>query len=150
MNNVLEQLEKLCKDNGMDMYDIRKMLDEDNQEKLRVQNKNEYESHKALIGKCYKFEDEYYKVISIKADHNSCVSCLVFPEHPQYIYEPLFRMSNIGCKYEGNVYLKGITVEDTMVRMLLECMKEISEGEYRYAYHRFCNELIDLEMEDFR
>ena len=150
MNNVLEQLEKLCKENNMDMYDIRTMLQKETEEKMKVQNKNEYESHRVLIGKCYKFNDKYYKVISIKADHNARVSCLVFPEHPKYVFEPLCRMSNIGCEYEGDIYLEGIRVEDPMVRMVLECMEEIPEGEYRYAYHRFCNELIDLEMEDYR
>lgn len=153
MDNI-QKFNEWCKTNNIDpdnFIETYKNREEKNRRKKDIER---FESHKELIGKCYKEGSKYYKVVSIKAGNSCRVSCLIFDEHPNVDFKHNYQKVFWHSDYEGKFIFDCIDVDDVLVGTKygtiigLTDWKEISEGEYRYAYHRFCNELIDMKIED--
>lgn len=166
MNELYNKFKKWCAANDADPYIISEYTNRMIAEERHGRVINSVEDNAYLVGKCFKMEVrpynrlfpsmwKYLKVVSNRAENEYRVTCLVFDEHPWYWFNyNSDRFAYNNDYYEGAFDFDGIYVEDIMVESpdtflpaLLRDYIEISQTEYRIAYERYCEELINLKWE---
>ena len=112
------------------------------------------ESHKDLVGKCYKYKEapsamfpemyRYIKIISYQSYNERSVECLSFYEHPVYWFDYQAHLGNLpGDYFFGSFDFTAFFTDDIYVDNLAE-MTEISEEEFRDAARKYLDELLNL------
>ena len=123
---------------GIDMEDIYKELS--NQiDKARLRNIEEaIAANKKYVGKYYRQNDNYFKVISNKASSPNRVSVLQFRKEPKFLFNKIgsYNPSSIGL-YDLNTFFT-----DDILTSILQEMEEISEEEFRLAAKAHFNTLL--------
>lgn len=153
MSDLLNKFQEFCKENNTDMQSVLREIDEQQGEIAKQKRIQKFESHKNLIGKCFKNNDKYFKVISIRADNDSRISCLEFDEHPSYYFTKTFQRAFWHCDYEGYFDFDGIYVDDEILGKVygnapgLVDWEEITEEEYKVAFKNYCEELLEMDWE---
>ena len=147
MSDLFQQFEEWCNEHNTQPEHIRDMMIDKCKQEQEQEIISRYESHRHLIGNYYYHDHAYYKVISIKANNEYRVSCLVFYENPSYNFTPLLHKARTYSDYEGTMCLDCIYVDDFLVS-IIEGWQQISETEYRIAYEHFFNTLYGLEWDN--
>lgn len=154
MDKIIKKFEQWCRDNQITPTELtneyknickKKQIDEDNKR---------FESHKELIGKCYKHGGRFYKIISIKANNSSRISCLVFSENPKIEFSNRITFSSWFSDYEGSFEFNETGIADVLVGTKYGTIdgitdwEEITESEYRNAYYKSCAALLNYKWEE--
>ena len=153
MSDLFNKFQEFCKENNTDMQSVLREIDEQQGEIAKQKRIREFESHKNLIGKCFKNNGKYYKVVSIRADNSYRISCLEFDEHPSYYFTKTSQRAFWHCDYEGYFDFEGIYIDDEIIGKVhgnapgLVDWEEITEEEYRAALKNYCEELLEIDWE---
>jgi hypothetical protein len=153
--DLLNKLNKFCDENGVKLKDLVYDVSQLEREKRDVSIKEETNSHKNLVGKCYRrlvkprsgmFPEmyRYYKVISERASTSSAVSCLVFDEKPTYWFEYQAHLMGFpGDYFLGEFDFEPISVKEIRVDTLKN-MEEIMEGVFKYELNWLGRKIAEL------
>ena len=154
MDEIVKKFEQWCEDNHVKPTDLTDKYEDLRKEEQRKREIERFESHKELLGKCYKHYNKFYKIISIKANNNARISCLIFNEHPDIDFVIMFSKGHWHSDYEGHFDFDGVYIDDVLIGTKYGTIngitdwEEITEEEFQNAYYEFCAELFNYKWED--
>lgn len=150
-----EALKEFMEKNDISPSDLQEMLRRKSEQDRHNAIKETMEGHKSLVGKCFRYTKQtdrglppknlYIKVISHRASNEWYVTCLVFDEHPSYLFEyQSSKIGNPGDYYLGRYDFTSIRTYEFMTNDV-RLTNEISSEEYNAALTRYVDELEHLE-----
>ena len=151
MSDLINKFFQICNSEGIDFDTAYFELREEYYSRLKNKDAWSFESHQNLIGRCYKHRGKYYKIISIKANNPSRISCLAFSEHPQFYFRRLISKDNTYSEHAGEIVFEGVHTEDIMLGTKFKTIfgitdfKEITKEEFERAYRIYCEELLKAD-----
>ena len=107
---------------------------------------DKYAENAKLVGKCYRKNNTFYKVVSVKSNNEYRISCLTFDEHPSAEFRKLLQL---GWSHpnEGAIEFDGIYLSDPMVKDIIN-WDEISEESYNKYLDEYIASLKSFNWED--
>lgn len=162
-NKVLEQIESLCRENGLSIDSLTEELKSLSEKKKYERNLKSVEDSKSLVGRCYKGyrlegvsltngviptlgkDPIFCKVVSERADRIGEVECITFSQAPEVSFRAETHMLwQPTDGIVGHFQYKGIH-NCSIDKHRIEKLTEITSEEFEAAAQEHLNKLLDID-----
>jgi len=141
----IEDIKKFADDNNTSMHDLYLMTKNYNDKLHQLAAINEAKDHSDFIGKCYKDDSWYYKVISVRAFAPTAVTCITIPVDPEPEFiDQVMTSCSLTDMYFGRFAMKTIDL-DGIYLTDLEQLLSITDEEFNEAARRFVDNVLSVD-----